>query len=61
MMNGNKTMTTATLLDLVTVFFAGMLAGMEFVIHYGFRAPAETLDDRAQPGSARPWSCGCGC
>jgi hypothetical protein len=25
-----------------------MLAGMEFVIHYGLRAPAELLDDQAQ-------------
>jgi hypothetical protein len=41
-------MTSATVLAFLTVFFAGMLAGMEFVIHYGLRAPAETLDDRAQ-------------
>ena len=37
-----------TLLDLVNVFFVGMLAGIEFVIHYGFRAPAEILDERSQ-------------
>ena len=41
-------MTTSTILNLVTVFLAGLLSGMEFVIHYGVRGPAETLDDRAQ-------------
>jgi hypothetical protein len=37
-----------TVLDFVNVFFAGMLAGIEFVIHYGLRVPAEMLDDHAQ-------------
>src|SRR5262245_30608955 len=41
-------MTLATILDLVNVFFAGMLAGIEFVIHYGLRGPAETLDNHSQ-------------
>jgi len=41
-------MTPATVLDFVNVFFAGMLAGIEFVIHYGLRAPAEVLDDQSQ-------------
>jgi hypothetical protein len=41
-------MNLATVLDVVTVFFAGMLAGIEFVIHYGLRAPSEALDERAQ-------------
>lgn len=41
-------MTLWTLVDLVNVFFAGMLAGIEFVIHYGVREPAEQLPDRAQ-------------
>lgn len=41
-------MTLMILLDLVNVFFAGMLAGSEFVIHYGVRAPAEELDNHAQ-------------
>ena len=41
-------MTATTILDLVNVFFAGMLAGIEFVVHYGFRGPAEALDDQAQ-------------
>jgi hypothetical protein len=35
-------------LDVVSVFFGGLLAGMEIVIHYGLRAPAEVLDERAQ-------------
>jgi hypothetical protein len=41
-------MTTSTILNLVTVFLAGLLSGMEFAVHYGVRGPAETLDDRAQ-------------
>lgn len=41
-------MSFITILNLVNVFFAGMLAGIEFVIHYGMRSPAETLDDHAQ-------------
>src|SRR5579863_849428 len=41
-------MALATSLDVVSVFFAGLLAGIEFVIHYGLRAPSETLDDHAQ-------------
>ena len=41
-------MTATAILDLVNVFFAGMLAGIEFVVHYGFRGPAEILDDQAQ-------------
>src|SRR5215469_18270706 len=46
--NGESTMSLATVLGFLSVFFAGMLAGMEFVIHHGVRGPAETLDDRAQ-------------
>ena len=41
-------MTSAAVLDAVNVFFAGMLAGIEFVIHYGLRAPAEKLDEQSQ-------------
>ena len=41
-------MTLTTVLDFVSVFFAGMLAGIEFVIHYGMRSPAEILDERSQ-------------
>lgn len=41
-------MNLAIVLDFVNVFFAGILAGIEFVIHYGLRAPAEVLDDQSQ-------------
>jgi len=36
------------ILDFVNLFFAGLLAGIEFVIHYGLRAPAEVLDEHSQ-------------
>jgi hypothetical protein len=35
-------------LDFANLFFAGLLAGIEFVIHYGLRAPAEVLDEQSQ-------------
>ena len=41
-------MTLDTVLSFVNVFFAGILAGVEFVIHYGLRAPAEILDEQSQ-------------
>ena len=41
-------MNLLNLLDFVNLFFAGMLAGIEFVIHYGVREPAEQLPDHAQ-------------
>ena len=41
-------MTPTTILDFVNLFCAGMLAGIEFVIHYGLRAPSEVLDEQAQ-------------
>jgi hypothetical protein len=41
-------MNPATVLDVVSVFFAGLLAGMEFVLHYGLRGPTEVLDEQAQ-------------
>ena len=41
-------MTLLTFFDFVNLFFAGMLAGIEFVIHYGVRGPAEQLPDHAQ-------------
>jgi hypothetical protein len=41
-------MNPATILDFVNVFFAGILAGIEIVIHYGLRAPAELLDEQSQ-------------
>ena len=40
-------MNPTNLLDLVNVFFAGMLAGAEFIIHYGVHAPTEQLDSHA--------------
>lgn len=30
------------------LFFLGILAGVELVIHYGLRRPAESLDERSQ-------------
>ncbi|MDQ2713342.1 MAG: DUF1772 domain-containing protein [Chloroflexota bacterium] len=41
-------MNLAIILDFVNVFCAGILAGIEIVIHYGLRAPAEVLDEQAQ-------------
>ncbi len=41
-------MNPATVLDFVSLFFAGMLAGIEFVIHYGLRGPSETLNEHSQ-------------
>ena len=41
-------MTPTTVLDFVNIFFAGMLAGIEFVIHYGLRGPSEILDEHSQ-------------
>lgn len=38
----------AILLDFVNVFFAGLLAGMELVLHYGLLVPVAVLDDHAQ-------------
>jgi hypothetical protein len=35
-------------LDFANLFFAGLLAGIEFAIHYGWRAPAEALDEHSQ-------------
>lgn len=41
-------MNVTTVLDFANLFFGGMLAGIEFVIHYGVRGPAERLDERGQ-------------
>lgn len=41
-------MSPATVLDFVNLFFAGILAGIEIVIHYGLRAPAEVLGEQSQ-------------
>jgi hypothetical protein len=35
-------------LNFANLFFAGLLAGIEFVIHYGMRTSAEVLDERSQ-------------
>jgi len=41
-------MTLATILDFATLFFSGILAGMEIVIHFGLRSPAELLSEQSQ-------------
>jgi hypothetical protein len=41
-------MDSIVVLDFANLFFAGILAGMEIVIHYGLRRPAEVLDDKSQ-------------
>ncbi|MEP7284632.1 MAG: DUF1772 domain-containing protein [Chloroflexota bacterium] len=41
-------MNANAILGFVNLFFAGILAGIEIVIHYGLRAPAEVLDDQSQ-------------
>jgi hypothetical protein len=41
-------MNPATVLDFINLFFAGILAGIEIVIHYGLRAPTEVLDEQSQ-------------
>jgi hypothetical protein len=41
-------MTLTTVLACFNLFFAGLLAGSEIVIHYGLRIPTEVLDEKAQ-------------
>ena len=41
-------MNLAIVLDFTSLFFAGILAGIEIVIHYGLRRPAEVLDEASQ-------------
>jgi hypothetical protein len=41
-------MNLAIVLDFVNLFCAGILAGIEIVIHYGLRAPTEVLDEQSQ-------------
>ena len=41
-------MNLAIVLDFVNIFFAGILAGIEFVMHYGLRTPVEVLDETSQ-------------
>lgn len=40
-------MNLATVLDFVTLFFAGLLAGALFIIDYGVRVPIAVLDDQS--------------
>jgi hypothetical protein len=37
-----------TVLHFINLFFGGILAGIEIVIHYGLRAPAEVMSERSQ-------------
>jgi hypothetical protein len=41
-------MGVALILDVASVFFAGLLGGMELALHYGVRTPSEVLDDTSQ-------------
>jgi hypothetical protein len=41
-------MNPSTILGFVNLFFAGMLASMEFVIHYGVSPATEALGNQAQ-------------
>ncbi|MGO8948038.1 MAG: hypothetical protein ACLQUY_10325 [Ktedonobacterales bacterium] len=41
-------MNSATILDFVNLFFAGILAGMEFALHYGLTGSTEVLNEQAQ-------------
>ncbi len=43
-----KNMNPAIVLDFAALFFAGILAGMEFVLHYGVTGPSRVLDEHAQ-------------
>ena len=41
-------MNASLVVGFINLFFTGLLAGIEFVIHYGLRAPAEVLDEQSQ-------------
>lgn len=41
-------MSATTSVEFLNLFVAGILAGVEIVIHYGLRAPAEALAEQAQ-------------
>ncbi len=47
-MKGKTTMNPISILDFVNVFSGGMLAGMEFLLHYGVRTTPEVLDELSQ-------------
>jgi hypothetical protein len=36
------------ILEMINLFFAGILAGLEVAAHYGFRGPASTLEEKPQ-------------
>ena len=38
-------MTAGDVVGMISVFFAGLLAGEEFVIRYGVRGPLASLED----------------
>jgi len=48
LIQGDTRMNFNTALHFVNLFFVGILAGMEIVIHYGLRAPSEVLSERSQ-------------
>jgi hypothetical protein len=37
-----------TILELINLFFTGILAGLEIAAHYGFHGPTLALDDKSQ-------------
>ena len=41
-------MNTHIIIEFINLFFAGMLAGIETVIHYGVRKPTEILEEKPQ-------------
>jgi len=41
-------MNASAIVGYINLFFAGILAGIEIVIHYGLRTPTEVLDERSQ-------------
>jgi hypothetical protein len=36
------------ILEIINLFFAGILAGLEFAVHYGFQSSTLTLDENPQ-------------
>ena len=48
-------MNIASALDFVNLFFAGMLAGIEFVIHYGLRGPPRFWTNSRSSSFVKRW------
>jgi hypothetical protein len=46
--------TLLTFVHFANLFFAGILAGMEIVIHYGLTAPAKFLTEQSQVSFGKP-------